>query len=195
MHSAADDPRPQALLFDCDGTLVDTMGVHREVWSQIFARYGFEVTDGWWADYANVALVPFVRAVVPDASEELCNALNVEGMQMYLEVLHHVQPLEHVIEIARAAHGTLPMAVVTGGYREIIVPTLDAAGITDLFDHIVTADDVVSSKPAPDVYARAVSLLGVDASQCIAYEDSEIGMQSARDAGVGRIIDIRLMQG
>lgn len=195
MHATADDPRPQALLFDCDGTLVDTMGVHREVWSRIFARYGFEVTDEWWADYANVALVPFVRAVVPEASEDLCDELNVEGMQMYLEVLHHVEPLEHVIDIARAAHGDLPMAVVTGGYREIIVPTLDAAGITHLFEHIVTADDVVNSKPAPDVYARAVSLLGVDASQCIAYEDSEIGMQSARDAGVGRIIDIRLMQG
>lgn len=185
------DYSPAALLFDCDGTLVDTMGVHRAIWAELFARYDFEMTDLWWDQYCNVALVPFVRAVVPDASEELCDALNVEGMAMYLDVLHHVEPLEHIIEIARSAHGTVPMAVVTGGYREIIVPTLDAAGITHLFDHIVTADDVVHSKPAPDVYARAVSLLDVEASRCVAYEDSEIGMQSARDAGVGRVIDIR----
>lgn len=193
MHSHSADPGPAALLFDCDGTLVDTMGVHRAVWAEIFARYDFTMTDAWWEDYANVALVPFVRAVVPDASEELCEALNVEGMERYMEALHHVEPLEHVIEIARSAHGSVPMAVVTGGYREIIVPTLDAAGITHLFDHIVTADDVVHSKPAPDVYARAVALLGVEAARCVAYEDSEIGMQSALGAGVGRVIDIRTL--
>lgn len=190
MNSDADLP-PSALLFDCDGTLVDTMAVHRAIWAELFARYDFEMTDAWWGTYCNVALVPFVRAAIPDASEELCDALNVEGMDMYLDVLHHVEPMEHVIDIARTAHGSVPMAVVTGGYRDIIVPTLDAAGITHLFDHIVTADDVVNSKPAPDVYARAVALLGVDAARCIAYEDSEIGMQSARDAGVGRVIDIR----
>lgn len=185
------DFTPQALLFDCDGTLVDTMAVHRAIWADIFARYDFEMTDAWWEHYANVALVPFVRAVIPDASEELCDRLNDEGMAKYIDALHHVEPMEHVIEIARASHGELPMAVVTGGYREIIIPTLNAAGITHLFDHIVTADDVVHSKPAPDVYSRAVSLLGADPARCIAYEDSEIGMESARGAGVGRVIDIR----
>ena len=187
------DATTAALLFDCDGTLVDTMGVHRVIWAEIFGRYGFEMTDEWWHEYCNVAVVPFVRAVVPDASEELCEQLNAEGMEMYVDVLHEVEPLEHVIDIARAAHGRLPMAVVTGGYREIILPTLDAAGITHLFDVVVTADDVVHSKPAPDVYARAASLLQVDPARCIAYEDSEIGMESARGAGIGRVVDIRLL--
>jgi HAD superfamily hydrolase (TIGR01509 family) len=189
------EPGTAALLFDCDGTLVDTMGVHRSIWTEIFARYGFTITDAWWEEYANVALVPFVQAVIPDASEELADQLNVEGMARYLEVIHLAEPLEHVIEVARAHHGRLPMAVVTGGYREIIIPTLDAAGITHLFDVIVTADDVTHSKPAPDVYERAVTLLEVDPARCIAYEDSEIGMTSAQGAGIGRIIDIRLRTG
>jgi HAD superfamily hydrolase (TIGR01509 family) len=189
------EPGTAALLFDCDGTLVDTMGVHRSIWTEIFARYGFTITDAWWEEYANVALVPFVQAVIPDASEELADQLNVEGMARYLEVIHLAEPLEHVIEVARAHHGRLPMAVVTGGYREIIVPTLDAAGITHLFDVIVTADDVTHSKPAPDVYERAVTLLEVDPARCIAYEDSEIGMSSAQGAGIGRIIDIRQRTG
>ena len=189
------EPGTAALLFDCDGTLVDTMDVHRSIWTEIFARYGFTITDAWWEEYANVALVPFVQAVIPDASEELADQLNVEGMARYLEVIHLAEPLEHVIEVARAHHGRLPMAVVTGGYREIIVPTLDAAGITHLFDVIVTADDVTHSKPAPDVYERAVTLLEVDPARCIAYEDSEIGMTSAQGAGIGRIIDIRLRTG
>jgi HAD superfamily hydrolase (TIGR01509 family) len=189
------EPGTAALLFDCDGTLVDTMGVHRSIWTEIFARYGFTITDAWWEEYANVALVPFVQAVIPDASEELADQLNVEGMARYLEVIHLAEPLEHVIEVARAHHGRLPMAVVTGGYREIIIPTLDAAGITHLFDVIVTADDVTHSKPAPDVYERAVTVLEVDPARCIAYEDSEIGMTSAQGAGIGRIIDIRLRTG
>jgi HAD superfamily hydrolase (TIGR01509 family) len=186
------EPDTAALLFDCDGTLVDTMGVHRIVWAEIFARYGFEITDQWWEDYANVALMPFVRAVIPDASEELADELNIEGMARYMEAIHLAEPLEHVIEVVRAHHGRLPMAVVTGGYREIVVPTLDAAGITHLFDVIVTADDVVHSKPAPDVYERAAALLQVDPARCVAYEDSEIGMASAHGAGIGRIVDIRL---
>lgn len=185
-------PDTAALLFDCDGTLVDTMNVHRVIWAEIFGRYGFTMTDQWWADYCNVALVPFVQAAIPHAGVELAEELNQEGMDMYMDALHLVEPLEHVIEIAHEHHGRLPMAVVTGGYREIIIPTLDAAGITHLFDVVVTADDVVHSKPAPDVYARAASLLQVDPARCIAYEDSEIGMESARGAGVGHVVDIRL---
>jgi HAD superfamily hydrolase (TIGR01509 family) len=181
----------QAILFDCDGTLVDTMAVHREVWDRIFARYGFAITDEWWDIWANVALLPFVREVIPDASPELADGLNDEAMPLYLEALHRIEPLEHVIQVARDFHGTVPLAVVTGGYRDVVVPTLDAAGITGLFDIIVTADDVVRSKPAPDVYVLAMQRLAADPARCVVYEDSEIGMMSARDAGVGRIVDIR----
>lgn len=181
----------EALLFDCDGTLVDTMGLHRLVWTEIFARYDFTMTSAWWDEYANVALLPFVRAAIPDADDALAHDLNRESIGLFMERLHLIDPLEHVIEVARQHHGRLPLAVVTGGYRDVIVPTLDAAGITDLFDIIVTADDVVNSKPAPDLYALAAQRLGVDPQRCLAYEDSDIGMASARDAGIGRVVDIR----
>lgn len=184
-------PGTAALLFDCDGTLVDTMALHRIVWHQIFGRYGFEITDEWWEEYANVAVGPFVRAVIPDADDALAMQLLDEGNQLFLEALHLLEPIEHVVEIAREFHGRLPMAVVTGGFRDVIVPSLDTVGITALFDPIVTADDVVDSKPAPDLYLRAMAILGVEPGQCVAYEDSEIGMASARAAGVGTVIDIR----
>ena len=186
-------PGTRALLFDCDGTLVDTMALHRIVWHQIFGRYGFEITDEWWDEYANVALGPFVRAVIPDADDALAMQLLDEGNGLFLEALHLLEPIEHVVAIAREYHGQLPMAVVTGGFREVVVPSLDVVGVTDLFEHVVTADDVVDSKPAPDLYLRALELLGVSPDEVVVYEDSEIGMESARAAGIATVLDIRIV--
>ena len=191
-----DDPhRPdegtQALLFDCDGTLVETMHLHRLSWGRIFERYGFTITDEWWDRYANVALAPFVRAAIPDADDALLIELLDEANIDFTASLHLAEPVEHVIDLAREYRGRLPIAVVTGGYRDVIIPTLEGAGIADLFDTIVTADDVVHSKPAPDVYLTAMARLGVEPSRCVAYEDSDIGIASAQAAGVGRVVDVR----
>jgi HAD superfamily hydrolase (TIGR01509 family) len=185
------DDSTKAILFDCDGTLVDTMPVHREVWHQLFLRYDFVITDEWWEEWANLPLLPMVQHVIPDSTAELADQLNIEAMVMYNDLLHKIEPLEHVIDVARQYHGKLPMAVVTGGYRDVVVPSLDAAGITHLFDYIVTADEVTHSKPAPDLYSLAMSKLGVTPDSCLVYEDSEIGMTSARGASAGRIVDIR----
>ena len=185
------DENTRAILFDCDGTLVDTMPVHREVWHQLLLRYDFVITDEWWEEWANLPLLPMVQMAIPGATSDLADELNVEAMEMYNELLHKLEPLEHVIDVARAYHGKLPLAVVTGGYRDVVVPTLDVAGITHLFDWIVTADEVIHSKPAPDLYTLAMSRLGVAPEHCLVYEDSEIGMTSARGARAGRIVDIR----
>lgn len=185
------DETTRAILFDCDGTLVDTMPVHREVWHQLFLRYDFVITDEWWEEWANLPLLPMVQMAIPGATSALADQLNVEAMGMYNELLHKLEPLEHVIDVARAYHGKLPMAVVTGGYRDVVVPSLDVAGVTHLFEWIVTADEVIHSKPAPDLYSLAMSKLGVAPEHCLVYEDSEIGMTSARGAGAGKIVDIR----
>lgn len=185
------DETTRAILFDCDGTLVDTMPIHRAVWHELFLRYDFVITDEWWEEWANLPLLPMVQHVIPDATPALADDLNVEAMEMYNERLHLIEPLEHVIEVARQFHGRLPMAVVTGGFRDVVVPSLDEAGITDLFDVIVTCDEVTHSKPAPDLYELAMRKLGVAPEHCLVYEDSEVGMASARGASAGRIVDIR----
>jgi HAD superfamily hydrolase (TIGR01509 family) len=181
----------QALLFDCDGTLVDTLGLYRLCWRQVFGRHGFDMTDEWFALWSGHSIEPFVRAALPDLSSEEIDRLSGDGVELFLESTHLLEPLEHVVEVARRFHGQLPMAVVSGGPRPAVVASLDAVGITDLFDLILTSNDVENSKPAPDGYLAAIAALGVAADRCVAYEDTGIGMESARAAGIPTVVDVR----
>lgn len=187
------DPPPgtEALLFDCDGTLVDTMGLYRICWRQVFGRHGFEMSDDWFAVWAGHSMRPFVSAALPDADEETVTGVAREGVELFLESTHLLEPLEHVVAIARRHHGRLPLAVVSGGPRSAVLASLEAVGITDLFDVIVTVNDVEHGKPAPDGYLRAIDLLGVRAEACVAYEDTGSGIASAQGAGIPVIVDVR----
>lgn len=184
-------PGTQALLFDADGTLLDTWGLHRAVWTELLAQFDFTVTDDWWEAYAHEDLLTMVQAAVPGADLAHAEAMNDEGTQIYLESLHLVDRVHRVAEIAERLHGQFPMAVVTAGFREVVVPTLEAVGIAGLFSAVVTGDDVDQIKPAPDGYALAARLLRVDPGACVAFEDSDSGLESARSAGIGTLVDIR----
>ena len=94
--------------------------------------------------------------------------------------------------IARQHAGVLPMAVVSGGQRVAVLETLEAVGIGDLFDTVVTVDDVARGKPEPDAYLLAMERLGVNPEQCVAYEDTAIGIASAAAAGIRVVIDVGL---
>lgn len=181
----------QALLFDCDGTMVDTMGVYRIGWHQVFGRHGFEMTDEWFATWGGHSTDPFVRAALPDADDALVEQVSREGHDTFLENVHLVEPFENIVEVARTHHGVLPMAIVSGGPRRAVVSSLEVVGIDHLFDLVVTADDVVNGKPSPDAYLMAIEQLGVEAGRCVAYEDSASGIASATNAGIPLVIDVR----
>lgn len=186
-----DPASASALLFDCDGTLVDNTEVYRTCWRQIFHRHGFEMSDDWFDHWASHSMEPFLLAAIPTADEALRAKLAQEGLELFSRSAHLAQPVEHVVEIAKMYKGVAPMAVVSGGPRSEVLLSLHAVGIYSLFDVIVTADDVTRAKPAPDGYLLAARLLGVSPQDCIAYEDSITGMDSARAAGIVTIIDVR----
>src|SRR5204862_7694528 len=106
------------------------------------------------------------------------------------DLLEHVRCNERVADVARAHHGRVPMAVVSGGPGVAVRAALTKAGVLDLFDAVVTVDDVARGKPAPDLYLAAVDRLGCGPDDCVAYEDSEEGIAAARAAGI-RCIDVR----
>jgi beta-phosphoglucomutase-like phosphatase (HAD superfamily) len=195
-HAAAPVPLDppegtQALLFDCDGTLVDTMGLYRICWRQVFGRHGFEMSDEWFDVWAGHSMVPFVGAALPDADEDQLRRVGQEGIALFLESTHLLEPLERIVDLARRYHARIPLAVVSAGPRDAVLESLAAVGITELFDAIVTGDDVEHAKPAPDGYQSAMRLLGVTPDRCVAYEDTSNGIASARAAGIPVVVDVR----
>lgn len=185
----------RALLFDCDGTLVDTLSLYRVCWRQVFRRHGFDLTDEWFAHYAGHHVHDFVAAAFPDASSELRAEITEEGMGMFMSSTHLLEPLENVVSVARAHYGRIPMAVVSSGPRDAVTESLAAVGITDLFDFVLTLDDVSAGKPSPEGYLQAIARMGVDASGCVAYEDSAPGMAAAHAAGIPHVVDVRVHLG
>jgi beta-phosphoglucomutase-like phosphatase (HAD superfamily) len=112
----------------------------------------------------------------------------------YLPLMLEVELIEPVVAIAREHRGRIPMAVATGGRTQFIRPLLERLDIADWFSALVTSDDVANPKPAPDTYLKAAALLGVPAEECRAFEDTDLGMDSIRAAGM-EAVDVREIPG
>jgi HAD superfamily hydrolase (TIGR01509 family) len=113
-----------------------------------------------------------------------------EKEEGFLAHLDAVRPIEPVVRIAAAFRGRLPIAVASGGYRDTVTRTLDRLGLRDWFDALVTAEDTARHKPEPDVFLEAARRLGVPAERCVVFEDTDIGLEAARRAGMWRV-DVR----
>jgi beta-phosphoglucomutase-like phosphatase (HAD superfamily) len=110
----------------------------------------------------------------------------------YLPLIAQVEPMNSVVGIAREHHGRIPMAVASGGTKKIITQVLEHLGIVKLFNAIVTSEDVVNQKPAPDIFLEAARRIGVSPERCRAYEDTELGLQAIRAAGM-EAVDVRVL--
>ena len=183
----------RALIFDCDGTLADTMPLHWRAWKSVTERHGVHFTEDRFYALGGVPsrhILAMLREEQKLAIDPV--AVSKEKESAYLEFLQHVGPIEQVVAIAREHFGKLPMAVASGGTRQVIHEVLVHLGIRNLFDAVVTSEDVVHQKPAPDIFLEAARRLGVPPQECRGYEDTDLGMQAIRDAGM-EAVDVRLI--
>jgi HAD superfamily hydrolase (TIGR01509 family) len=181
--------RFQAVLFDHDGTLVESEGQHFALWNQVLAPYGFVLTLAQYKDFyagvptdANAAdLVE--RFGVKEAPEVLARMKN-ESAQAYLQA--HAFPLMPGVResIAQLQAAELRLGVVTGARAYAIDATLRSHDLAAAFETVVSADDVVQSKPAPDCYLLALQRMGLSARDAVAFEDTEHGVAAAIAAGL-----------
>ncbi len=182
---------PRALIFDCDGTLADTMPLHWQAWRTIQERHQFHFPEDRFYSLGGVPSRDILTMLKQEQRLEINPiAVALEKEETYLDMLEHVEPVHSVVEIARAHRGQLPMAVASGGTRKIIQLVLEHLRIRDLFQAVVTSEDVLNQKPAPDIFLEAARQLGVEPAFCRAYEDTDLGMQAIRAAGM-EAVDVR----
>jgi beta-phosphoglucomutase-like phosphatase (HAD superfamily) len=185
---------PQALIFDCDGTLADTMPLHWRAWQVVAKRYGLKFPEERFYALGGVPSRDILKMLAEEQGRVLDPiAASHEKEAEYIPFIRQVQPVEPVVRIARANYGIVPMAVASGGMQAHVNEVLQHLGIRQLFNAVVTSEDVQRQKPAPDIYLEAARRLGVPSQFGRAYEDTDLGLQAIRAAGMDAV-DVRLMR-
>jgi beta-phosphoglucomutase-like phosphatase (HAD superfamily) len=178
-----------AFIFDCDGTLADTMPTHYRAWQ---TALGPRAADFPEAMFYELGGVPTFR-VVEILNDRHGYSMPVEETvavkeKYFLEFSNEVAEIGPVVALAREWHGRIPMAVASGGHRRIVMSTLRALGIAGLFDAIVTAEDYLRGKPHPDPFLEAARRLNVVPERCLVFEDTSTGLAAAKAAGMACIL-------
>lgn len=182
----------RGLIFDCDGTLADTMPVHYRAWTAMLNRHGIPFPETRFYELGGVPTAQIIRILSAEYGVPVkdVDAMVAEKEAAFLANLHAVRPLELVVATAAYYRGRLRLAVASGGYRETVTRTLDQLGIRGWFDTLVTAEDTARHKPDPDVFLEAARRLELPPAGCVVFEDTDIGLEAARRAGMGSV-DVR----
>lgn len=180
----------EGLIFDMDGTLADTMPTHFIAWTRSMKAHGIEFSEERFYALGGVSAIRVIEMLAEEQGVQVdAVKLAVKKEALFLELLEEVQPVLPVKAIAEFHREHIPMAIATGSEKWVAEKILRALGIYEWFDAIVGADCIKNPKPAPDVYLRAAELIGVDPRRCHAFEDTKLGMESARRAGM-EVVDI-----
>ena len=177
---------PGALIFDCDGTLADTMPLHYRAWRRVLDGLGHTHVFPETQFYA-FGGVP-AREVLIRLKEEHGLDFDVDELtdqkeRAFGELVVDSTPIPEVIAEARRFFGVVPMAVASGGQRELVEATLQRLGIRALFPVVVGSQDARRGKPEPDLFLLAAERLGVAPETCVVFEDAPAGLEAARRAG------------
>lgn len=176
-----------AVIFDCDGTLVNSMPYHFEAWCEALSLHG---AGGIFKEDIFYAMGGRpTKDIVVEINDEYGLKLDPETIafakrEAFLRHLDKIELIDEVAAFAESLRGKVPMAIATGGTRMVIEKTLQVVGVSDLFEDVVTADDVKVGKPAPDIFLRAAQLLGVKPEKCLVLEDAPAGVMAAQLAGM-----------
>ena len=180
------------LIFDCDGTLIDSMPLHYQAWVAVLRRYNLEFPEARFYEWAGVSVEEIVHRLATAQGVVVDARIIAEERDHCFHTLAQSapRPVNAVVEIARRFHGQLPLAVATGSTQASAEASLRGIGILDWFDAVVSSQDVGRPKPSPDVFLMAAERIAVAPANCVAFEDGDAGLQAAREAGM-HVVDIR----
>lgn len=179
----------KALIFDFDGTLVDSELFHYESWNMVLADFELRIDEGYYFKHfagvpanenARIAVDQFNLPITPEQLLKRGEVLTAERLKT-----HQVQMMPFARETVEYFFDQgVPLAIVTGSPRHDVMATMDKIDLHRYFQHIVTRDDVINSKPDPESYSKCVDLMGFNPSEYLVFEDTKTGVSSAKGAGL-----------
>ena len=184
------DPKAKGLIFDLDGTIVDSMPIHYVAWKETALKYGIDLSVEMFESQAGVPIYATVEKYNVIFNKNIDpREMGDAKEKMYEENLHKATMIEPVFDIIKKYHGKIPMSIGTGGGRYIAQKTVEMMGLDKYFNIMVTADDVQKFKPHPETFLRCAELMGVAPEDCIVFEDGKPGMKAAVDGGM-MLVDV-----
>lgn len=181
----------EGYIFDCDGTIADSMPIHFESWRYVLNKHGaeFELTWELFYSMAGMGIVQSVEQFNEKFQHSLDPVSFMKDIKVYVhENIHRIEPMMEVLEVARACSKLFPTSVASGGPRVIVHRTLEIIKAKDVFHHIVTQDDVINCKPHPEIFLHAAEKMGVSPKRCLVFEDSLLGIEAAKSAGMKHVL-------
>lgn len=186
--------RYEGLIFDCDGTLTDSMPLHYLAWNETMTRHGIDFPE---ARFYAMGGMPSEKIIAVLSSEQGVSVdvdlATEEKEANFIARIPGVERLAHVTEIAERHLDRVVMSVASGGMRDIVANQLRTIGVADWFPVLVGSEDTELHKPEPDVFLCAAERMGVDPKRCLVFEDSPLGFEAAERAGMDWV-DVRLNQ-
>lgn len=178
-------PEAKGLIFDLDGTLLDSIGLHWRAWQEACRVHGVEIEYDFFIEHTGKPIEKIAHVLVehyniPTTTETILK----DKERLVYAHLDSVEPIEAVVAVAKENYGKLPMSVGTGSDRRRAELMLQHAGLQHLFVGIVCAEDVDRHKPHPDTFMKCAELMGVPYDKCEVFEDGTPGLQAATTAGM-----------
>ena len=178
----------KAYLFDCDGTIADSMPLHFKAWKKTLAEWNCEFEEELFYEWGGMPVAEIISTL--NARHGL--NMPVENVahrkeELYFELLPQLKPVPEVLEHIRTEHGRIPFGVVSGSTKESVTASLVTLDLLDRFDTMVCAGDYAKSKPDPEAFLLAASRLGVAPERCLVFEDTDMGIQAAKAAGMASV--------
>jgi beta-phosphoglucomutase family hydrolase len=177
-----------AYLFDCDGTIVDSMPLHYMAWKKALAEWNCTLEERLFYALGGTPVAEIVALL----NEKHGLSMPVEGVStrkegLYMELLPQLKSVAEVVEHIDAQHGRIPFAVVSGSTRDSVMASLSSLKLLEKFDVMVCAGEYKKSKPDPECFLLAAAKLGVAPEACLVFEDTEMGIQAATAARMASV--------
>jgi beta-phosphoglucomutase-like phosphatase (HAD superfamily) len=178
----------KAYLFDCDGTIADSMPLHYLAWKKALGEWNCEFDENLFYAWGGMPVAEIISTLnLKHGLSMPVDAVERRKESLYFELLPQLRPVPEVLEHIEAEYGRIPFAVVSGSTRESVTASLAALKLLDRFDTLVCAGDYMKSKPDPEAFLLAAARLGVAAKECLVFEDTEMGIQAAKSAGMASV--------